>query len=365
MKKKIPLYKPYMPCLFGVKKVLRKTQLGFSKYGKLFESSLKKFIGNDNIRTISSFNIAYFVLLTVIGLKPGDEVIMSPLACLESTQPIISYRLKIKWVDVDPNTGTISPDKLKTAISDNTKLIIHNHFCGNVGYIDEINSIARYHGITVIDDCIEAFGSEYKGNKLGNVGTDYTIFSFSYVRYPNTLSGAAIVSNLNNVSLIEKIRDNGINRLNFRLSNGEINPESNIDTIGFSGLMSELNSFIGYKQMKKITTVIEKQRRNALLWNSIIKNSNLNLRNIYLNRNSISNYWIYGILTDCKDQIKHKLDEVGLITSSVHINNNIYSIFSNEYNDYLEGVESFLSKFLALPSGWWVRKSDILRGKII
>lgn len=86
--------------------------------------------------------------------------------------------------DIDPKTGTLSPDSVKEKITSKTKLIFHNHFCGYVGYVDEINSIGKQFGIPVIDDCVEAFGAKYKGKYMGNLGTDFTIFSFKRLDYP-------------------------------------------------------------------------------------------------------------------------------------------------------------------------------------
>ena len=109
----------------------------------------------------------------------------------------------------------------------------HNHFCGYPGFIDEINVIGKEYGISVIDDCIEAFGSEYKGRKLGNCGTDITIFSFNAVRIPNTIDGGAII--IHNKDLLKQavlIRDCGIDRSIFRDELGEISPLCDITVTG-------------------------------------------------------------------------------------------------------------------------------------
>ena len=92
---------------------------------------------------------------TTLGLKYGDEVLASPMGCLVSTQPYASMGFKIKWCDIDTVTGTLDPDSVRAKITPNTKAIIHNHFCGYPGYIDEINSIGREYGIPIIDDGIE------------------------------------------------------------------------------------------------------------------------------------------------------------------------------------------------------------------
>lgn len=142
--------------------------------------------------TTNSYASAIQLALTVLGLSFGDEVITSPMSCLASNQPLLTFGLKIVWADIDPKTGTLSPDSVKEKITSKTKLIFHNHFCGYVGYVDEINSIGKQFGIPVIDDCVEAFGAKYKGKYMGNLGTDFTIFSFQTIRLPNTIDGGAI-----------------------------------------------------------------------------------------------------------------------------------------------------------------------------
>ncbi|MEI3421297.1 MAG: DegT/DnrJ/EryC1/StrS family aminotransferase [Butyricimonas faecihominis] len=63
------------------------------------------------------------------------------MSCLASNQPLQTFGLKIVWADIDPLTGTLDPDSVRQKITDKTRLIFHNHFCGYVGYVDEINMI--------------------------------------------------------------------------------------------------------------------------------------------------------------------------------------------------------------------------------
>ena len=146
--------------------------------GKLFEQKLGEYIGESRITVVNSYNSAMLIALAVIGVKPGDEIIASPMSCLASNQPFATQNLKVVWADIDPKTGTLDPESVKSKISPKTKAIFHNHYCGYPGYIDEINQIGKEKGIIVVDDAIEAFGSEYMGKRIGNTGTDITIFSF-------------------------------------------------------------------------------------------------------------------------------------------------------------------------------------------
>lgn len=172
----IPLYKPHMPELPELDDILHSGQLAYGIYAKQFEKALSDFIGIDSIWTTNSFNMSIEVAISLLDICPNDEIIASPMACLASTQPYAVHGITVNWADIDPLTGTLDPDSVRNNISKKTKAIVHNHFCGYLGYVDEINAIGKEYGIPIIDDGIEAFGSEYKGNKLGNCGTDLTIF---------------------------------------------------------------------------------------------------------------------------------------------------------------------------------------------
>lgn len=115
------------------------------------------------------------------------------MECLASTQPYLTGGMKIKWCDVDSERGTLSLEALRRTITSNTKAIIHNHYCGYPGYIDEINSIGKEYGIPIIDDGIKCFGSRYKEKLIGNCGTDVTVFSLGAVQIPNCIGGGIVI----------------------------------------------------------------------------------------------------------------------------------------------------------------------------
>lgn len=356
----IPIYKPYMPdnIMPELSEILYSGQLGFSKYGKSFENHLMDYIGCEYVLTVNSYNTAMLIILSTLGLKFGDEVIASPVSCLASNQPFAVKGLKIIWADVDPETGVICPNNVKSKITKNTKAIFHNHFCGYLGNIDEINNIGKELNIPVVDDGIEAFGSTYNGKKLGNVGTDITVFSFQTVRIPNTIDGGAII--FADKSMYDKallIRDYGIDRSKFRISSGEINPECDISLEGYSGLMSELNSYIGVKQMEGIENLLTIQKNNAKVWDKYLSDENL-VAPIKITENSSPNYWVYGTICKNKNKSIREFRENGFYATGVHINNNIYTVFKNKSD--LKGVKEFMDHFVAIPSGWWMDNSKNL-----
>jgi dTDP-4-amino-4,6-dideoxygalactose transaminase len=354
--KMIPLYKPFMPELPLLDGILHSGQLSYGKYGRAFEEVLRSYIGTDKLITTNTFSMAIMVALTTLGLKPGDKAIVSPMACLASTQPLLAMGIKVIWADVDPNLGTLDPESVRNLINEKPNVIIHNHFCGYPGHIDEINAIGKEYGIPVVDDGIEAFGSEYKGNKLGNVETDVTIFSFNPVRFPNTLDGGVVI--FKDEQLYKKsilVRDTGIDRARFRDEWGEISPDCDIEIVGHSAMPMEIGSYIGIQQMKHAGEILSSQRTNAHQWDNVFQ-KNADIFPI-INHNANPNYWLYGILVPDKRQYLNIFREKGFYASGVHLNNSAYSVFGVQTE--LPGVTNFYNSFLALPSGWWVEPEQI------
>lgn len=355
----IPIFKPYMPDqLPDLINILYSGALSYGKWGKLFENKLAEFIGVNEVLTTNSYNAAMLVLLTTLDLNEGDEVLASPMSCLASNQPFITQRLKVKWVDIDPATGTMDTEQLLQSISKKSKAIFHNHYCGIPGHIDEVNQIAKDHNLFVVDDCIEAFGSEYKGKMIGNTGADATVYSFQTVRLPNTIDGGAVsFKDPDLLAKAKKVRDYGIDRTHFRDQYSEINSACDISLPGYGALMPEVNSYIGYQQMKDLPALLAQQRMNAEFWRKYLLGYDADIRLPGFRANISPNFWVLGLLTDQRMDMRKYFRELGFFASSIHINNNIYSVFGQQ--PALKGVQEFADKHLALPCGWWIKENQL------
>lgn len=332
--------------------ILQSGNLAYGKWGKRFEALLADYVGNDLLLTTNSFNSAMLVALSTLGIKAGDEVIASPMSCLASNQPFATQGINVVWADIDPSTGTLDPQDVCSKITIKTKAIFHNHFCGYVGYINEINEIGKEKGIFVVDDAIEAFGSEYKGQKLGAVSSDVTVYSFQTVRLPNTLDGGGLAFRSRELyEKAAKVRDYGIDRSSFRDTRGEINPASDINLAGYGALLNEINSYIGVVQMTQIDELISRQRKNAKIWSEWMIFEDGKGSVLHPQKNTNPNYWVFGVFAQSKQETIKKFWESGYHASGVHANNSLYSLFGTQSE--LVGVKEFSEKFLALPCGWW------------
>ena len=349
----IPLFKPFMPeSLPELEGILHSGALSYGEWGRLFEKKLAEYLNVRHVLVLNSYGTSWQVLLSVLNLKAGDEVIASPMACLQSNMPFAAAGLRVVWADINPRFGTLDPESVLSKITPKTKLISHNHFCGYPGFVDEINTLGKEKGILVIDDCIETFGAEYKGRRMGNVGTPISVFSFQTVRLPNTIEGGALV--IEDDELYQKAilaRDLGINRRLFRDEKGEISPLCDVSSVGVAATPSEVNSYIGCCQMDNIDDLFQKQSDNAKRWQDKL----LDMPSLidFISRKEVSpNYWIYGLLTSSRDEDMKMFKKNGYACSSVHLPNTYYSVFGKQ--ERLKGVEEFYSRFLALPCGWWM-----------
>ena len=341
-----------MPELPELDNILHSGALAYGKWGKEFEKRLAEYLGVKNVLLTNTYGLAWQVLFRALGLEPGDEVIATPMSCLQSTMPMAQYGLKTVWADIDPKYGVLDPDSVKSKITAKTKVIINYHFCGYPGYVDEINAIGKEMCIMVIDDCIEAFGAKYKGKRLGNVGTSISIFNFQTVRLPNTIEGGAIV--FEDEELYKKaiiIRDLGINRSIFRDANGEISKDCDIVIPSVNATPSDVNSYIGCCQMEHINELLQAQTANAKKWEDRLLDMP-SLIEFIKREGTEPNYWVCGILSSNKEADMKMFKEQGYACSAVHLPNTYYSVFGKQ--DMPRGVEEFYNKFIALPSGWWM-----------
>lgn len=331
--------------------ILHSGALAYGKWGREFEKKLGEYIGNSQILVTNSFNAAYHVLLTTLDLRPGDEVIGSPMTCLASNQPFVTHGIKVIWADIEPITGMLDVEDVRKKITSKTKAILLNHFCGYVGYVDELKSLCIAKGLYLIEDAIEGFGSEYKGKKVGNLGSDATIYSFQTVRLPNTIDGGAV--SFKDETLYQKavlVRDYGIDRSRFRDNLKEISPLCDISIPGYGATLSEINSYVGYMQMEVIGGLLEKQQQQARKWDVLLDEEGVTPISII--PETKPNYLVYGVLADNKREFIEEWRGMGYYASGVHFPNSNYSVFGKQPE--LKGVRDFYSRFVALPCGWWL-----------
>lgn len=349
------LLNAYMPKLLNLSEVLYSGNLSFGKYSQQFQSAVSNLLSLDNLLLVSDYTNAIHIGLKVLDMKPGDEILMSPLNCLANTVPYVQYGLKIRFVDVDPNSGNLCINKLKTRITPRSKLVVASNFAGNTANIYGIRGVCNEAGLKLIIDNLENFNPRSIANKLMNTD-EIALYSFGPTKIPNGLGSASVAFySKEQYSYSELLRDLGIDRNKFRLSNGEINPNLDIKEVGFSAMTNEISSYIAMEQLKDYNSLFTKAETNfSYLESNICEMVGTEVK--VLKSKYGCNYWVFGFLcADREKVVKVLREKYSLSTSSIHYDLSKYSVFeNNNEDDVFPNLNKFLSEYIAAPCGWWI-----------
>ena len=354
--KNIPLFKVHMP--ESVKDPLLETLFsGFIGQGPKvdeFEQNLTQYFGNENVLTLNSGTSALQLALRLANVGPGDEVISTPMTCTASNMPILAAGAKIIWADVDPVSGLISADSIKKKISKKTKAIIMVHFGGIPCDIDEINALAKKHNIKTIEDAAHAFGSEYKGKKIG-IHSDFVMFSLQAIKHITTVDGGLLLcKSREDFKRGKLLRWYGIDRESPRK---DFRCEENIIEYGYKFHMNDICAVIGIEQLKYVDELVNKHVENASFYDSELKD----IQKVGLiNKPDFitSSSWLYTMHLESRDDFMSYMQENGVQTSKVHERNDKHDAFSEAACESLDGVDDFCLTQVSIPVGWWVTDLD-------
>jgi len=164
----------------------------------IFEEYVKERFDLEDCIAVNNGTSALIAPLWSMDLKPGDEVITTPFTFIATTNAIIIAGGTPVFVDIDPVTYLLDPEKIEAAITPKTKAIIPVHLYGRVCRMDRINEIAKKHNLVVIEDTAQAFGAECKSctncscRKYAGMVADCGTFSFYKTKNISTFEGGMI-----------------------------------------------------------------------------------------------------------------------------------------------------------------------------
>jgi dTDP-4-amino-4,6-dideoxygalactose transaminase len=322
-----------------------------------FEKRLQEFIGAPHVAVTAEFSRTVEMALRVAGVAPGDSVLMSPLACLATTMPLLQAGAKPVWADLDVETGSLDPGEVRRKYTSGVKAVLLYHWVGVPGQINGILHAARELGLKVIEDAGESLGAEYCGRRIGTHGFDYTVFSFSPARHLTTGEGAAIVCrDADEDARVRLWRRYGIPESSFRDRQGEISHDCDITVTGTHNYMNRLAGALGLLQMDSLPALIERHRANGRFYDEQLAGVP-GIRLLSRGDGRVPSHWVYCLRCERRDDLRATLREAGIYASTVHIRNDIYSCFGVPRAE-LPGVAQFERSQLCIPSGWWVTDED-------
>ncbi|HBQ11122.1 MAG TPA: hypothetical protein DEF51_08075 [Myxococcales bacterium] len=357
---RVPLYKVRMPPSVEqpVLTTLRSGALAGGAHVAAFEGRLREYLGNPLVLSTADLPASITMSLYLAGVRPGDEVVCSPMVCLATSMPINTLFATTRWCDVDPETGNMDAAALERCITPKTKAVLVFHWGGTPAALTAIRRVAQSHGVPVVDDASEALGASVDGARLGNTGADFTTFSFYPNKPLNTGSdgGAIAFASPEAFERAQWMRRFGIHQPSFRTSDGEIDPASDVSDVGWSSALSNVNAAIGVEQLGTLDDVLERARENADFYDRAIAEVD-GIAPCTPVAGADRAPWVHTVRVERRDDLMRKLKARGVQCSRVHLRNDLYSCFRAERVE-LPGVDAFSAACLSVPCGWWVSRED-------
>lgn len=210
---------------------------------------------------ISLFTNGTLPLLTALqALRITGEVITTPYSFVATTHSIWWNGCKPVFVDIDPETGNIDPDKIEAAITPKTTAIMPVHVYGKPCDTKRIKEIADKYGLKVIYDAAHAFGVEVEGESVLNAG-DMSTLSFHATKVYNTLEGGALV-----------MHDEQTKKRIDYLKNFGFAGETEVVAPGINSKVDEVRSAYGLLNLRQVDSAIEARHQVAIRYREALRN---------------------------------------------------------------------------------------------
>ena len=221
---------------------------GDGKYTKLCSEWMERRFGAKKVLLTTSCTSALEMCAILLGIQPGDEVIMPSYTFVSTANAFVVRGAQIVFVDIRPDTMNIDETRIEAAITPRTKAIVVVHYAGVACEMDAIMDSAHRYGLPVVEDAAQGVMSTYRGKPLGTIGT-LGCYSFHETKnYTMGEGGALIINDESYIERAEIIREKGTDRSRF--FRGQVDKYSWVD-IGSSYLASDINAAILYPQLLK------------------------------------------------------------------------------------------------------------------
>jgi len=230
-------------------------------YVEKFENDFSSFINSKKTLTVNNGTSAIYLVYQALDLKKDDEIIFPAYGYMAASNIALQLGCKPIFVDINPGTLCIDPEKIENKITKKTKLIVAINTYGNICDFVSIMSIAKKNNINVLEDAAESLGSTLNKKQAGTFG-NFGTFSFQATKAITTGEGGMVTTNrsLNIFNKMKLYRSHGVKKKRFY----HILPGSNFR-------LTNLQASIGYSQLKRINTIKKKRKDIFFLYRDFLK----------------------------------------------------------------------------------------------
>jgi dTDP-4-amino-4,6-dideoxygalactose transaminase len=283
----------------AIQRVVSNTSFILGKEVDDFEKAFAAYSGVREAVGVASGTAALHLALVAHGIGPGDEVITTAHTFIATAEPISMTGAKPVFVDIDPRTYNLDPQRVEEAITPRTRAIIAVHLYGNPAPLDPLMEIAKRRGLWLIEDAAQAHGAEYRGRRVGSIG-HLACFSF----YPGKNLGAygdagAVTGNDSQLlAKVRRLRDHG------RTSKYEH------EDLGFGERLDALQAAILGAKLPHLEQWTEQRRAHARTYDELLNGLDLVLP--YAEPGSRHVYHLYIVRTARRDPLLEHLRSRGV-----------------------------------------------------
>jgi len=237
---------------------------------KQFEEDLKSYLGAPHVLALTSATAGLHLVLVALNLKPGDEVITTPMTFAATLNTIVLAGGRPVLVDVEPGTYNMDVTKIEKAVTKRTRAIMPVHFAGLPVDLDPLYDIAKKYSLRVIEDAAHAIGTEYKGRRIGSFG-DVQVFSFHPNKNMTTGEGGCVATRDEKLaSDIALLRFHGMDREAWNRFGKKGTQHYEIIIPGFKYNMMDIQAALGLHQLKQLDGFIRRRTGIALRYQEVL-----------------------------------------------------------------------------------------------
>jgi perosamine synthetase len=230
-----------------------------------FESRFAEYIGAKHAVAVSSCTTGLHLALVVAGIGAGDEVLCPSLSFIATANSIRYVGATPVFVDVDPATCNLDPNRVEEAITSRTKAILVVHQIGLPAALSEILEIAQRRNVVVIEDAACAIGSAYQGRKIGLPHAFLACFSFHPRKILTTGEGGMLTTSDEQIAArLRRLRQHAMTTSDLARHQAKSIMTEGYDEVGFNYRMTDMQAAIGLVQLGRLDGFLARRRALAL-----------------------------------------------------------------------------------------------------
>lgn len=288
----------------------------------LFQSEFAQWLGVRHAVALANGTVALELALRALGIGPGDEVIVTSRTFYASASCVASLGATVVFCDVDRCSGNMSAKTVLPLITSKTRAIVAVHIGGLACEMEQIQAIAKAHHLHLIEDCAQAHGATYNGQRIGTFG-DIACWSFCNEKIMTTLGEGGMLSTNSSelFNFVNSYKDHGKNFEKLKEKGPAFGYKYVHDTLGTNLRMTEVQAAVGRVQLKSLEGFVRQRNLNAQLLSTYLEGFGF-LRepkhSAKTPKNSINSYYRYYLLLD-DDYVKRvrSRDEVGQLVNKM------------------------------------------------